>query len=132
MKYIKRLVVGIISLPLILIAFYVLYEVFGMCANHMSTSRQTKLLEHNLKEAVSDVEITNIYSKTGNTSGTGNHVDCLTIITFSSKQSIKEIQDKMSEYYEWNEWGCFVEERDGSYVFYLNTSAPFADNIEGH
>ena len=73
-----------------------------------------------------------MYSETGNTSGTGNHVDCLSVITFSSKQSLAEIKDCMSEYYVWDD-GCFVEEKeDGSYQFYLNTSAPFPDNIEGH
>lgn len=132
MKQIKRIAIGVISLPFILIGLYILFEIFGMCVNHAATDRQTKELTDNLTKAIADVEITDVYSETGNTSGTGNHVDCLSIITFSSKQSLTEIQDSMSEYYEWNEWGCFVEERDGSYVFYLNTSAPFVDNIEGH
>lgn len=132
MKQMKRIIIVIISLPFILIGFYILFEIFGMCVNHISTDRQTKELTHNLTKAIADVEITDVYSETGNTSGTGNHVDSLSIVTFSSKKSLSEIKDSMSEYYEWDKGSCFVEERDGSYVFYLNTSAPFADNIEGH
>lgn len=132
MKHIKRIIVGIFCIPFVLAGCYILFEIFGMCVNHISTSRQTRELTRNLTQAISDVEITDVYFETGNTSGTGNHVDSLSLITFSSKQSLDEIQGSMSEYYEWDEWNCFIEERDGEYIFYLNTAAPFPDNIEGH
>lgn len=110
-----------------------MFQIFGMCVNHAATDRQTKELTNHLTQAITDVEIMDVYSETGNTSGTGNHVDCLSVITFSSGQSLAEIKDCMSEYYKWDDGSCFVEEKDdGNYRFYFNTSAPFPDNIEGH
>lgn len=132
MKHIKRIFIGIICLPFLLIGFLILFELLGMAVNHFATYQQTKELKSNLIEAVSDIEIIDVYSETGNTSGTGNHVDSLTIITFSSQQTLEEIQSRMKEYYEFNEWYCRIEETEERYVFYLNTSAPFTDNIEGH
>lgn len=120
-------------LPIILIIIFILYEIFGMCINHIATKRQTDQLQTNLENEIPDMKIVDVYSETGNTSGTGNHVDCLTTIEFSTKMQKFEIEHCMSEYYEFNEWCCFVDKTDdGNYLFYLNTSAPFEDNIEGH
>lgn len=133
MKLLKRIVEVIVSLPIILIILFILFEIFGMCINHLATKQQTDKLQTNLENEIPDLKIVNVYSETGNTSGTGNHVDCLTTIAFSTKMKKSEIEDCMSEYYELNEWYCFVEKtEDGNYLFYLNTSAPFEDNIEGH
>lgn len=39
----------------------------------------------------------------------------------------------MSKYYVFDEWGCYVNKTDDGYCkIYINTPAPFADNIEGH
>lgn len=39
----------------------------------------------------------------------------------------------MSKYYVFDEWGCYVDKTDdGYYIIHVTTSAPFADNIEGH
>ena len=133
MKLVKRVGVVLLSLPIILIVIFILYEIFGMCINHIATKRQTDKLQINLENKISDIKIVDVYSETGNTSGTGNHVDCLSAIKFSTKMQESEIENSMSEYYEFNEWSCFVNRTDdGNYVFYLNTSAPFKDNIEGH
>ncbi|MDE7325434.1 MAG: hypothetical protein K2N63_04000 [Lachnospiraceae bacterium] len=133
MKWLKRIGLGILFLPFMLIVIFVLYEVFGMCVNHIATNRQTEQLQAHLESEISDLQIINICSKTGNTAGTGNHVDCLSSVTFSTQMPTSEIKDKMSEYYTFDEWSCYVAQTEnGTYLFYLNTSAPFPNNIEGH
>ena len=104
-----------------------------MYINHITTKEQTNTLRTNLESEISDIEIINIYSETGNTSGTGNHVDCLSSITFSTKMQETEIKNCMSEYYVFDEWSCYINKTDdGYYIICINTPAPFADNIEGH
>ncbi len=133
MKWLKRLGIAILALPIILLIIWGLYEVFGMCANHRATEKQTGTLQTNLENEIPDIEIINVYSETGNTSGTGNHVDCLSSVTFSTKMQRSEIEDRLSEYYVFDNWGCSLDKTDdGYYVIELNTSAPFSDNIEGH
>ena len=129
----KRIGIVLISLPVLLIVIFVLYEIFGMCVNHAATRRQTERLKTNLENEIEDIQMIEVYSETGNTSGTGNHVECLSSITFSTNMQDFEIENRMSEYYHFDEWSCYVTETDdGNYVFYLCTSAPFEDNIEGH
>lgn len=129
----KKAGLAVLFAPFALIIIFVLYELIGMGVNHAATEKQTEKLQANLENAIPDIKITDIYSETGNTSGTGNHVDCLSTVTFSTQLNKIEIEDKMSQYYELNEWSCFVDEtEDGYWLFYLNTSAPFSDNIEGH
>ena len=133
MKQLKKLGIVILSLPIILVVILVLYEIFGICINHITTQKQTNTLKINLENEISDIEIINIYSETGNTSGTGNHVDCLSSITFSTKMQETEIKNCMSEYYVFDEWSCYINKTDdGYYIICINTPAPFADNIEGH
>ena len=121
------------SLPIVLVVVWVLYEIFGMCINHIATKEQTNTLRRNLEREISDIDIISVYSETGNTSGTGNHVDCLSFIIFSTQMQETEIEDCMSKYYVFDEWSCYVNKtNDGYYKIYINTSAPFADNIEGH
>jgi len=132
-KLLKRTGVVILSLPILVIVLFVLYEFFGMCINHMATKYQTERLQANLENEIPDIKIINVYSETGNTSGTGNHVDCLSSITFSTKMQDFEVKNSMSKYYQFHEWSCYVAKtEDQNYVFYLNTSAPFVNNIEGH
>lgn len=133
MKWLKRSGTVILSLPIILITIFILYEIFGMCMNHIAVKRQTDRLQVNLASEIPDIEIVSVYSETGNTSGTGNHVDCLSIITFSTEMKESEIKSNMSVYYEFDGWSCYISKTDeGNYSFYLNTSAQFAGNIEGH
>ncbi|GFI15565.1 hypothetical protein IMSAGC009_00724 [Lachnospiraceae bacterium] len=133
MKWAKRFGIVMLSLPIALVIVWVLYEIFGMCINHITTKKQTNRLRTNLESEISDIEIISIYSETGNTSGTGNHVDCMSSIIFSTEIQETEIEDCMSKYYVFDEWSCYVDKTDdGYYKIYINTSAPFADNIEGH
>lgn len=133
MKWLKRFGAAVLVLPIILFVIWGVYEVFGMCINHIATKKQTNTLQMNLENEISDIEIVNVYSETGNTSGTGNHVDCLSSIIFSTEMQKTEIEDCMSNYYMFDESSCYVNETDdGYYAIYINTSAPFADNIEGH
>lgn len=132
-KRLKRFVTVILTLPIILFVIFGVYEVFGMCINHIATKEQTNALQMNLENEISDIEIISVYSETGNTSGTGNHVDCLSAIMFSTEMQETEIEACMSEYYVFDEWNCYVNKTDdGHYIIRINTSAPFADNIEGH
>ena len=130
MKTMKKVLIGILAVPL----FLILFEIFGMIINHASTCIQTNRLRHDIVDAIPNTEIISVESQTGNTSGTGNHVDCLTCITFTSGLSVPEIQDKLGSTYEWDEWNCYVDETDtkGEYLFFLRKHAPFVNNIEGH
>ena len=133
MKWVKRFGIVMLSLPIALVAVWVLYEIFGMYINHITTNEQTNTLRINLESEISDIEIISVYSETGNISGTGNHVDCLSSIIFSTEMQEPEIEDCISKYYAFDEWSCYVNKTDdGYYIIYINTSAPFADNIEGH
>lgn len=112
---------------------FVLYEIFGMCINHIATKEQTNTLQVHLESEITDIEIISVYSETGNTSGIGNHVDCLSSIIFSTEMQETEIKDCLSEYYAFDEGSCYVNKtNEGYYKIYINTSAPFADNMEGH
>ena len=130
MKAHKKELIGILAVPL----FLMLLEIFGMAVNHASTGIQTFRLRHDIVEAFPNTEIITVDSQTGNTSGTGNHVDCLTCITFTSDLPLSEVQNKLSGNYEWNDLRCYVEDTDtaGEYLFFLRKSAPFPGNIEGH
>lgn len=104
-----------------------------MGVNHLATQKQTNTLQRNLENEIPDLEIVSVYSETGNTSGTSNHVDCLSSIIFSTQMQETEIEACMSKYYIFDDFDCYVNQTDdGNYIFYINTSAPFRDNIEGH
>ncbi len=95
MKWLQRLGIVVILLPTMLITIFIIYEYFGMCINHLATQKQTNTLQRNLENEISDLEIISVYSETGNTSGTSNHVDCLSSIaykdyTFDTKRYLKE------------------------------------------
>jgi hypothetical protein len=86
-------------------------------------------LQTNLESEISDIEIISVDSETGNMSGSGNHVDCLSSIIFSTELQETEIENCMSKYYFFDEWSCYVNKTDdGYYKICINTSAPFADN----
>ena len=132
-KWAKRFGMAALSLPIALSVIWALYEVFGMCVNHCATRKQTKTLQINLENEIPDIEILDVHSETGNTSGTGNHVDCLSSVVFSTGMKKTDIEDCMAKYYVIDGWSCCVGEvEDGHYMVRVNASAPFADNIEGH
>ena len=132
MKKLRWIGIAALFLPFILIVGYIVFEIFGMYANHAATDRQTEKLQADLTDKISDLEILDVHSETGNT-GNGNHVDCVSEITFSTAMTESEIIGAMSESYDFDKDGCSVNKMDdGSYTFYQVTSAPFPDNIEGH
>ena len=133
MRWVKRLGIMTLFLPVLLAVIWVLYQIFGMGVNYMATREQTNTLRTNLESEISDIELIDVYSETGNTSGTGNHVDCLSSIIFFTEMEEAEIEDCMSKYYDFDDWSCYVDKTDdGYYKIYINTTAPFADNIAGH
>lgn len=147
-----QMMVKNIALILLITAF----EIAGMIVNHAATWQQTRKLQNDIEKELTNAEIIDTYSETGNTSGTGNHVDMLSVVVFQTDDSIADIEDKLGNLYEFNEWTCRVErmdiivesrqdgyyhfcdkmdiptQSDNCYLLYLNKSAPFADNIEGH
>ncbi len=127
-KVLKGAGIVIVGGPLLLISLIIILEIVGYAVNHITTDRQTKELKTVILQEIDDAKIIDEYSETGNTSGTGNHVDCLSRISFSSgkdQETIFEILDKRYDYWE-------LKNENGIYIVTLNTSAPFSDNIEGH
>ena len=137
-KIVKRTMKVVICIPLVLIILVIAFEIIGMIVNHIATGMQTRELKNMIKTELTSAEIIDTYSETGNTSGTGNHVDMLSEILFSTDDSLDEIESKLQDNLEFDEWSCWIEEVDipgqtgQCYLLYVNESAPFADNIEGH
>ena len=133
MKQLKKLLLAALLLPVLLLAGCVAWEVYGMCANHAATARQTQQLQAELARSIDDFGLIGVDSETGNLSGTGNHVECASRITFSTGLTEAEIADVMAEYCAARCAGWDIgQTKDGAYWFSMNTSAPFPDNIEGH
>lgn len=133
MKWFKRLGIAILFLTFILILGFIAFEILGMCVNHATADRQTKRLRTDLERGIPDLEILNVHTETGNLSGTGNHVECLSVIDFATEMTEDEVMGALSDSYDLQREGFFIEQKeDGSYAIYLETSAPFPDNIEGH
>jgi hypothetical protein len=94
-KRIKPLLIGAgvtcVAIPILLIAFWIVIEIVGVFANHAATDKQTRNLRNVIIHEIDDAQIIDEYSETGNTSGTGNHVDCLSRITFKSGKDSETI-----------------------------------------
>lgn len=133
MKHLKKLLLAVVLLPVLLPLGCVAWEVCGLCANHIATARQTQQLQAELARCIDDFGLIDVVSETGNLSGTGNHVECASKITFSSNLTRDEIAAAMEEYCAARHagWGIGQTE-DGAWWFYMDTAAPFPDNIEGH
>ncbi len=133
MRWFKRIGIALLLLPFVLISGIIVFEIFDICVNHAATDRQTKKLQTDLESRISDLEILNVHSETGNLSGTGNHVECLSVIDFATEMTEGEITSALSDTCDLNRDGISIEQKeDGTYTVYLETSAPFPDNIEGH
>ncbi|WP_026513219.1 hypothetical protein [Butyrivibrio sp. LB2008] len=130
-KLIGNVAVGIgviLALPLLLIVIFILIEIVGYVANNATTYKQTKELTSYIEKSIEDAGIVDVYSFTGNTTGTGNHVECESVVTFNSdmpEDEVARIFDKKYRYHD-------LEKKDGSYVITVIGDAPFRDNIEGH
>ena len=131
-KVFSKIFVGIgitiVLIPVLLLALFVVIEVVGSIANHAATNKQTNELTAYIEKSIEDASIIDTYSFTGNTSGTGNHVECESMITFNSNMSEDEVNDRFEVQYKY----CELEKKDGSYVITVYGDAPFPDNIEGH
>ncbi len=131
-KTVSKALVGIgitiVSIPILLITFFIVIEIVGSIANHATTSKQTKELTAYIEKSIEDASIIDTYSFTGNTSGTGNHVACESKITFNSDMSEDDVDRILEARYEYRE----LEKKDGSYIITVYGDAPFPDNIEGH
>lgn len=155
---IKRFFTILACIPILIILAFVVFEIVGAGVNHYETKKQTNTLKENIISVVQDAEILNTYSETGNTSGTGNHVDMLSAVLIKTKAGSSGLQNKLSDYYPSDDdcsfWAdtadsviskygksslpSFYSELDvpkdmqDMYIVYLCRPAPFADNIEGH
>jgi hypothetical protein len=131
-KVFSKIFVGIgitiVSIPVLLLALFVVIEVVGSIANHAATNKQTNELTAYIEKSIEDASIIDTYSFTGNTSGTGNHVECESMITFNSDMSEDDVNHIFEVRYKYRE----LEKKDGSYVITVYADAPFPDNIEGH
>ncbi|MBQ9303503.1 hypothetical protein [Butyrivibrio sp.] len=131
-KVFSKIFVGIgitiVSIPVLLLALFVVIEVVGSIANHAATNKQTNELTAYIEKSIEDASIIDMYSFTGNTSGTGNHVECESMITFNSDMSEDDVNNIFEVRYKYHE----LEKKDGSYVITVYGDAPFPDNIEGH
>ncbi len=131
-KVFSKIFVGIgitiVSIPVLLLALFVVIEVVGSIANHAATNKQTNELTAYIEKSIEDASIIDTYSFTGNTSGTGNHVECESMITFNSDMSEDDVDHIFEVRYKYRE----LEKKDGSYVITVYGDAPFPDNIEGH
>ena len=157
-KILKRIGICIIALPLVAIIFFIGFELVGAMVNSVATSKQTGQIQRNLQDTWQNVTILDTYSGTGNTSGTGNHVDMFSVVAFKVDEDLDEVIGKMSGGYEFNATDCWIEELDvviayhesdsayyrflddmelpedteRCFIFVRNQAAPFADNIAGH
>ena len=152
-----RVLKWIVRLPVLLMALVVLYEVVGLAVNHAASAQQTRDIVRTLRAGLSQVEIVDRYTETGNTAGTGNHVDMLSAVILRTESGWEEIIKVCQKYDGLDEWSFWVksmeevkaarEKYPGIYPFleemavpggaedcwllYMNTSAPFVNNIEG-
>lgn len=129
--------IAVITLPFVYIMQGIGFEIFGYFANHSATDKQTKELQAVIQREIEDVRITDVYSCTGNTTGTSNHVDCLSKITFSSKKDQEYISEILLKNCEKCSNGrevfdLTIDFENGIYTVTQVSQAPFRDNIEGH
>ncbi len=134
MKIVKRIAGIIACIPMGLIVLWIAFEALGMMVNHTATGMQTRKLKNMIGTELTSSEIIDTYSETGNTSGTGNHVDMLSVVVFRTDDSLSDIENKLQDHhrYDYCDDMDIPEQLDHCYLLYVNENAPFADNIEGH
>lgn len=133
--FLKKAGIIAMCLPVLLVLFFIIWELFGMCVNLISSEIQTNQLYSVIKKELPDAEIIHKYSQTGNTSGAGNHVDSLSVVILSADLDKEQILDRLRGNDDLSSWyDCvYIDETDtGYYIVKVVTSAPFVDNIMGH
>lgn len=153
----KRIGIAVICIPFAIIFIYIAFELIGITVNHYATSQQTKSLKKTILSVAPESEILDTYSETGNTSGTGNHVDMLSVILVKTDAEFSVLENSFNGYYLSDDCAFWIEETDSvksrydecslpsfyeflsvpketqsTYIVYLCQPAPFADNMEGH
>lgn len=143
-KFIKYLFISILCLPVLVIVFFIGYEILGMAVNHTATAWQTRQIVKTLKQA--NAEIIDTYSFTGNTGGTGNHVEMLSVVAVKTTEieNVKPALEKhecdifpCEQAAEW-EYEYYLEQLDlpadteDCYFIMACKFTLFEDNIEGH
>ena len=75
----KKTVKAVVLIPLVLIVLFIAFEIIGAFVNSAAAAKQTKQLQSDIVKVLQNAAVLDTYSETGNTSGTGNHVDMLYI-----------------------------------------------------
>ena len=139
LRSILRVLLGIgitiAMIPSLMITLGIGYEIYGYLANHAATDKQTKALEKVIVTEIDGVQIKDVYSETGNTTGTSNHVDCLSRITFSSDKDQDQVSEILKKHYDCNDEDYFtvtIKRENGIYIVTQISQAPYPYNIEGH
>lgn len=128
-----RVTLGILLAPIVLAGLIVLWQLLGMAVNRAATAIRTDRFAASLVECVADIEILSRESITGNTGGTGNHVDCLSRVTFSTALDAQALKNALAARYDFDGFGFRLHDHgDGTFTAEYITRAPFADNIAGH
>ena len=127
-KILAGIGITIVAISVLLIALFVVIEVVGNVANHAATNKQTKELTAYIEKFIEDATIVDSHSFTGNTSGSGNHAECESMVTFNSDMAEDEVDRIFDAKYEYRE----LEKTDGRYIITVYGDAPFPDNLEGH
>ncbi len=141
----KRIGLIFLIAPFVLLFLLIVYEIIGAVVNQISTDYQTRDVIELIEEY--DVEILDEYSFTGNSSGTGNHVDMLTLVVIKTDNIIgleDDIEDKglfFQPLPNLDEPSSFKnhlkdmelpDNTDNCYLVWKCSSAPFPNNIMGH
>ncbi len=145
LKIIKRIFIGIICIPFVLIILFTVYEFVGIAVNNYSAGRQTKNLIDNI-ENIESVEILDSYTYCGST-GNGNHVDMLSLVLVRTEYEPDEISCYIQSDEDYSIVSCeniaeydsrfynqleYPENKGNCYIIKIFNSAPFVDNIMGH
>lgn len=145
-KALKRIGIGILLTPFILVAVYILWEIVGIICNNIAGEMQTSDLKGLCKDIGTVADTDTFVGNTGN----GNHVDLVSTLLIESDKSEEEMGSRLEEEYDYvsvYELGKLIEndshkldeleipenwEDSNYYVVYVFQSAPFSDNIMGH
>ncbi len=131
LKILLTAFIVLLLLPIVLVALVVVWQIVGMAVNRHATDVQTSALVRAVEESIPGATVIDVYSETGNTSGTGNHVDCLSRVVFSADLDEDTVRSKLAGRFGEHEMRLTLGD-DGNFTVQQVTSAPFRDNIEGH
>ena len=156
MKALKITAITFLGIIIAVILLFAGYEILGIFVNQHAADKQEKALV-GIMDA-SDTELLDHYTFVGNSGGTGNHVDLLTLMIVKAEEK-GVIEKTLEEAYEetgtfpleyftvtplslskdsYDPYARFVDEMtipedmENCYLISYCNSAPFVDNIMGH